>query len=208
VSGFDRQQHAVARAAGGRDERHAVVDAVAVVQVVEAGEELVALADAGAVGHRHAALVQARAAAVVVGLGGHGVQAQRRALTGLDVEVAGGAHVLVVAQGQVDLVLVDQARHLADLVDGAAGGAAAEQHRGRAAQDLHAVDGEGVAVVDGGVAHAVDEQVAGGLQREAAQADVFLAALGGQEGDAGGVLQRFLDGVEVAVVDQASRSPR
>ena len=40
------------------------------------------------------------------------------------------------------------------------------------------------------------------VQREAAQADVFLAALGRLEGDAGGVAQRVLQRVEVAVVDQ------
>ena len=40
------------------------------------------------------------------------------------------------------------------------------------------------------------------VQREAAQADVFLAALGRLEGDAGGVVQRVLHGVEAAVVDQ------
>jgi hypothetical protein len=39
-------------------------------------------------------------------------------------------------------------------------------------------------------------------QREAAQADVFLAAFGRQEGDAGGVVQHVLQRVEVAVVDQ------
>jgi hypothetical protein len=58
------------------------------------------------------------------------------------------------------------------------------------------------AFVEGGVAQTVDEDVAGGLQRKAAQADVFLAALGRLEADAGGVAQRVLQGVEVAVVDQ------
>jgi hypothetical protein len=43
---------------------------------------------------------------------------------------------------------------------------------------------------------------AGGLQREAAQPDVLLAAFGGLERDAGGVLQRVLQRVEVAVVEQ------
>jgi hypothetical protein len=62
--------------------------------------------------------------------------------------------------------------------------AAAEQHRGRAAQHLDAVEVEGVAVVEGRVAHAVQEDVAGAGQREAAQADVLLAALGRLEGDA------------------------
>jgi hypothetical protein len=74
--------------------------------------------------------------------------------------------------------------------------------RGRAAQHFDAVVVEGVALVEGRVAHAVDGRCRRRLQREAAQADVLLAALGRQEGDAGGAAQCVLHRVEVAVVDQ------
>ena len=102
---------------------------------------------------------------------------------------------------ETSLMLAEQ-RRLADLVDDAAGRAAAEQHRGRAAQHLDPVEVEDVALVERGVADAVDEDVAAGGEREAAQADVFLAALGRLEGDAGGVVQRLLHGVDAAVFHQ------
>ena len=89
-----------------------------------------------------------------------------------------------------DLVHVREHRLLADLVDDAAGRAAPEQHRRRAAQQLDPVEVEDVAVVERRVADVVDVDVAARRQREAAQADVLLAALGRLEGDAGGVVQR------------------
>ena len=201
---IDRQQRG--RADGGRrgraDPRQAVVHAVVVVQMVEGQRELVLLADAGAVGAGQAGLVDRRARAVVVGLGVHHAQTQRRAVARADVEVADHPQVAVAADGHIDLVLVDQTRGLGDLVDRAAGRATAEHHRRRAAQHLDAVMEEGVAVIEGRIAHAVDEDIAGRLQREAAQADVLLAAFGRQEADAGGVLQHVLHRVEVAVIHQ------
>src|SRR6187551_674300 len=67
-----------------------------------------------------------------------------------------------------------------------------------AAQHLDPVEVEDVALVERGVADAVDEDVAAGGEREAAQADVLLAALGRLEADAGGVVQRLLHGVDAA----------
>ncbi len=202
--GIERQQRGLAdRRGGGRaDPRHAVVHAVVVVQVVQTDQKFVAAADAAAPRGRQPLLVDARARAVVVGAGQHGADAQRRLRSDAPVEVAHRAQVAVAAERGVDLMAVEQARQLADLVDRAAGGAAAEQHRGRTAQHLEAVVVEGIALVEGRIAHAVDEHVAGGLQREAAQTDVLLAALGRQEADAGRQLQRVLHGVEIAVVDQ------
>ena len=202
--GVERQHGGVAdgRSRGTADPGQAVVHAIVVVQVVEAHRELVARADAPGVAAGDPFFLDAAAGTVVVGGGAHGVDAQSRVFTGVDVEVAGDTPVLVVAQRQVHLVCVDEPWRLAHLVDRAAGGAPPEQHGRRAAQQLHAVEVEGVAVVESRVAHPVNEHVARALQRKAAQADVFLAALGRQKGDAGGVLQGFLDGVEVAVIDE------
>ena len=191
-----------ARGRGRPDPRHAVVHAVVVVEVEEGQRELVAFAHAPAVGARQPGLADRRAGAVVVCLGVHHPQPQRRTLARAEVEVADDALVVVVAHGHIDLVLGDQPRGLGGLVDGAARRAAPEQHRRRAAQHLDAVQEEGVPVVERRVAHAVDEHVTGRLQREAAQADVFLATFGRQEADAGRVLEHVLHRVEVAVVDQ------
>ena len=180
--------------------RQAVVDAVVVLQVVQPDGELVGGADAPAEGGRDAALVDRRPPAL--GVGHHGVDAKRRILARPEVEVADAAQVAPAAERDADLVLRQQHRLLAHLVDRATGRAAAEQHRRRAAQHLEPVPVEAVALVERGVAHAVDEDVARSLQREAAQPDVLLGALGGDEADAGGIPQRFLQGVEVAVVDQ------
>ena len=199
-----RQQRRLghARGRGRADPRHAVVHAVVVVEVGDGQRELVAFAHAPAVGARQTRLVDRRPRAVVVGRGVHHAQAQRRTLAGAEVEVPDDALVVVVAHGHIDLVFVDQAGRLRDLVDRAASGAAPEQHRRRAAQHLDAVEEEGIPVIERRVAHAIDEHVAGRLQREAAQADVFLAAFGRQEADAGRVLQHVLHRVKVAVVDQ------
>ena len=204
VARVQRQHGGVARrrVGGGPDPRQAVVDAVAVVQVEQGGGELVALADAPAVRAGDAAFADAVARAVVADGVAHHVDPQGGAFADVGVEVAGEAQEVVIAHGEVDPVLVHQARHLADLVDRAARGAAPEQHRGRAADDLDPVEVEGVPVVETRVTQHVHENVAGGLQRVAAQADVFFATFGGQERDAGGVLQHLLEGVEVAVVHQ------
>ena len=132
----------------------------------------------------------------------HDVEAQRRRLRGLQVEVAGGPEVAPAAADDRHLVDVREHRLLADLVDDAAGRAAPEQHRRRAAQQLDPVEVEDVAVVERRVADVVGEDVAARRQREAAQADVLLAALGRLEGDAGGVVQRVLHGVGAAVLEQ------
>ena len=187
---------------GGADPRHAVIHAVLVVQVVDAGRELVSFANAVAVGGRNAPLVQTAPRPVVVGLGGHGVDAQGCAVAGFEVEVAYGAAVLVAAHRHVHQVLVDQAGHFGHHVHRTAGRATAKQQRGRAAQHLHAVEAERVALIERRIAHAVHKHVAGLLQREPPQADVFLAALGRQKADAAGGLQHLLHGVQVAVVHQ------
>ena len=121
----------------------------------------------------------------------------------MDVEVARDAAVLVATERYVHLVCINEPRGFAHLVDRATGGAPAKQHGGRAAQQLQAIKVEGVAVIEGGVAHAVNEHVTGALQRKAAQTNVFLSAFRRQERDASGVLQGFLDGVQIAVIDQA-----
>ena len=171
---------------------------LSIVQVEEPGHELVAGADAPAVVQRHAFLVDE--VAVVVGGVAHQVDAQRRGLAGVDVEVADEAQEAVVADREVDLAGVVEEGLFRHLVDHAAGGAAAEQHRGRAAQQLDALETEHVAVVEGGVVQRVDVDVAG--HREAAQPDVLLAAFGRQEADAAHQLERLVQRVDLAVVHQ------
>ena len=180
--------------------RDAVVDAVVVLQRVGADRDLVGRADAAAVRRRDALLVDL--VAEVLGLREHRVDAKRRGLAELDVEVARAADVAAGAGRRRHLADVGQKRHLVDLVDDAAGRAAPEQHRGRAAQELDAVEAEHVALVEGRIAHAVDEDVAARGEREAAQADVLLAAFGRLEGDARRLVERFLDGVDAPVLDQ------
>ncbi len=192
----------------GRIQGKPIVHAVVVLQVVQAERELVGGADAQAVAQRQALFVEAAAGAIVVGLGQHGIDAQRLVFASVQVEVARDAAVVVAAQGGRYLVVIDGARLFADLVDRATGGATSEQHRGRAAQQLDTVVVEGVAFIEGRVAQAVHKDVARGSQGKAAQADVFLAALGRLEGDPSGVVQHVLEGVEVAVVHQLFRHHR
>ena len=100
--------------------------------------------------------------------------------------------------------MVDQQGFLVDLVDDTAGGAAAKQHGRRATQHFDAVVVEGVAFVLRRVLHAVDHQIADSGYGKAAQADVLVGAvLGGGKGDAGGVVQGLLEGVELGFVHQA-----
>ena len=170
--------------------------------MVQADRELVLLTNAPAVSACHTAFVQAAACAVVVGLGVHGRDAQCGAFAGLLVEVTDDAAVLVRTQRQVDLAFVHQARGFADLVDRTPCGAAAKQHRGRAAQHFKAVQVEGVALVKRRVAYAVHKHITRGLQRKTAQTDVFFTAFCGQKADACCVFQGLFESVQVAVVHQ------
>ena len=173
------------------------------VQVIEAHGEFVARADAPAVGGRDAELALFRAP--VVGVVRHCVDAQGGVLAGVEVEVAGEAVQVAGADGVVHLVLVHQEGLLADLVDHAAGGALAEQHRGGALEHFHPVLVERVTLVQRAIPHAVAVDVAGLTQGEAAQAHVFLAGLPGLEGDACRAPEHLAEVVQVAVVDQPFR---
>ena len=194
----------VARAQRGHD--HAVADEPGVVvgraatriQVVQAHREFVARADAPAEAGRHADLFLL--AAPVAGVVRQRVDAEGRILARLEVEVAGDAFHAARAHRRVHLMLVHQERLLADLVDQAAGGALAEQHRCRALDHFHAVVVERVALVQRAVAHAVAVDVARRTQRKAAQAHVFLARLARQEGYASGGAQHFAKVVQIAVL--------
>ena len=169
-------------------------------EVVQADRELVTRADGPAIAGSDALLVDA--GAVVVGLVRHRVDAQRRVLAGLEVEVASHAQFIAAADGDIDLVLVHQIGLLADLVHHATGRALAEQHRGRSLQHFDAAVVEGVALDQRRVAQAVDVDVAGLAEREAAQAHVLLAGFAGHEGHACGGLEHFTEIVEVAVIHQ------
>ena len=186
----------------GPNPRQSVVDAVFVVQRIQAHHEFVLLANAKAIRACNAFFVDAGARAVVVRLGHHRIQAQCSTLAGLDIEVAQHTHIVVAAQGGGYFMLSNQTWHLAGLVHSAARGAPAKQHRGRAAQQLHTVDVEGVAVIKRRVTHAVNENVTRGRQREAPQANVFLATFRGLKRHASCVAQHVFDGVQVAVVNQ------
>jgi hypothetical protein len=140
--------------------------------------------------------------AVVVGRGRHRVQAQRRRVRGLEVEVAGQSQVAAGAEVvETSLTFVGSGRLLTWLttppVEPRPNSIDAEPR-----STSIAVEVEDVALVERGVADAVDEDVAAGGEREAAQADVLLAALGRLEADAGGVVQRLLHGVGAAVLHQ------
>ncbi len=65
---------------------------------------------------------------------------------------------------------------------------------------------EGVAFVLGWVAHAIDQHVASGRDRESAKADILVGAvLGCREGDAGGVVQRLFERRQFDIVHQLFR---
>ena len=146
-----------------------------VVQAVEAGCELVLLANTPAISCGDPALIDARTRTVVVGLGGHGTNAQRRAGPRIDIEIADRAAVVVVACRQVDLILFDEPGHLVHHVHGAPRGAAAKEQGGRAAEYLHAIQVEGVSLIESRVTHAVHKDITRALQRKAAQTNILLA---------------------------------
>jgi hypothetical protein len=184
--------HANRALAGGGDEGKAVVRDVAVALHERLQRHFGRRADAEA---------KRRCDTVVVVLGHvarrlhrlpEGRHAEGRAVGQLPVQVGGRAVVVVGAGRQAHLAAVMQAGLLADLVDHAAGGAAAEEHRRRALEHLHRLQREDIAAVLAAVAHAVEVDVGAG--REAAQVDVVAdhAALAGAQGDAGHVAQRVL----------------
>ena len=166
---IERQQGGVAGIGGAArsNPRHAIVDAVVVFEMVETKLELVAGADAPTKRAGRAPLVDARSCAVAVRFGLHEVESHRGVFTGLPVEVGNNAFVVVAAQREVHLVLIDESRFLVDLIHRATGRAASEQHRGRATEHLEAVEIEGVAIVERRVTDAVDEDVAALGERKA-----------------------------------------
>ena len=170
--------------------------------MVKANRELVPLTNSPAVSGGNAFLFQAAARAIVIGRGIHGIDAQGGTLAGLDVEITHDTSVLVAAQRQVHLALINQARHLVDLVHRTTRGATAKQHRRGAPHDLQTVQAEGIALIKRRVAHAVHKHITRTLQSKASQANVFLATLCRQERDATRILQRLFHGVQIAVVNQ------
>jgi hypothetical protein len=119
----------------------------------------------------------------------HGVQAKGGgAIDGL-VDIGGGAVILICSQFERRRAERSQLGRLAHLIDRAAGGAAAEQNRGRALDHLDGLGVEVVAIVDGRIANAVEEEI---IERgKAADIDGVAArrALARVEGDARNVLQ-------------------
>lgn len=102
-----------------------------------------------------------------------------------------------VAHRAGELVEGGELRRLGDLVDDAAGGAAAEENRGGALQDLDRLQVEGVAAVLAEVAYPVDVDVV--ARRESAQREVVTlpaAALARGEADAGHGSERVAEGEE------------
>ena len=173
------------------------------VQVVQAHRKLVACAYTPGKRGRQALFFLART--VVIGVVNHGVQAQGGVFTRDEVEVARQPVVLACAVGVRGLVLVHQQGRFVDLVDHATGGAFAKQHGGRAFEHFDAVEVEGVALLQGGVFHAVGVDVTGLKQREAAQAHIFFTGFACQEGDARGGAQHFTEIVLVAIRHQLFR---
>jgi hypothetical protein len=134
----------------------------------------------------------------------HDVQAQGGGFADALVEVSLQFEVAVGANRGFDLVDAVEHRRLADLVDYAAGLAATEQHRRRAAQHVDLLQVEDLAVVLRGVAHAVEIHVAEGV--EAAQHHVVARtpALGGIERETGNVAQRLAQRTGILLVEQGA----
>ncbi len=187
--------------------RQAVVRQVVVALVEVADDQPGRAVEPDAERRRHApALARDQIAARGVALEAHQVQAQGgRVAEGL-VEVEGGPPLGSAADGAADLVERGELRRLADLVDDAAGGAAAEQDRGGALEHLDRLEVEGVAGVLAQVAHPVDVDVVAG--REAAQGEVVALAparLARGQADAGHRAQRVAQGEHRALVEHLLR---
>ncbi|MCY1222471.1 hypothetical protein D9M72_345660 [compost metagenome] len=172
--------------------REAIVRHVAVMLQQRRQRDLGRGANAGAPRRRDAKVphchLVARARLAVLR---HGRDAERRGVARGRVVVGGGAHQAVGGDRAGHLGGGLQRRLLADLVDHAAGGAAAEQHRRRPHQHLDLLEREGIAIVLAAVAEAVQVNV--GPRREAVQVDVVadLAAFGTADGDTRHVAQRI-----------------
>ena len=147
-------------------------------------------------------LVDAAACAVVVSFGRHASDPHCGRFTHPLIQFGHHTTVVVVTDGECDVFFVNQTWHFADLIDRAAGGAATEQHGRRSAQQVNSVIVKRVTVIEGRIAHAVEENVAGRRKRKAAQANVFFTALSRQERDARCAVQRLFHGVDVAVNHQ------
>ena len=194
------RRHLALRAGPAVEPAEGVLRDVVDVEIERRDRDVVAGADAEAVARRDAVLVALRSG--VVGLAVHQVEAEGRRLAEPRVGVHGRAPVAAVAERADHVGLVHELGPLRDLVDHPAGRAATEQHRRGAAHHLDAFVVERVALVGRRVAQAVDQDVAGGGEREAAQPDVLVGAvLGRRERDARRVVQRFLERVELEILD-------
>ena len=175
---------------------------VVVVKVIKAERELVGGAYADAVVKRQAPASGGCLSTPTIPVCRHGTDAESSIIVCLEIEVTCGAQVISVASRDIHLMFGDGPCRLADLVHHAAGGAAPEQHGGRAAQNFNAVVVKGVSVVLGNVTHTVEVNVTSNA--ETAQADVVsnAAAFARFKRDANDVFERALEAVFALVVNQ------
>ena len=177
--------------------RHAVIgqDVIALVEVAQGQARILAQAQGQGRRETPALAVDLVTAGYIIFMQ-HQVEAHGAvgadAIQGL-VAVQGQAVVVVGTQAAADAGEIAAQRLLGDLVDAAAGGAAAAEHRIGALDDFHRLDVEGVGAVGlGAVAQAIDLHV--GVGAEAADIDAVAratTALAGGEGDAGDIRQHL-----------------
>ena len=192
----------------GRQRRLAVVGDVLGLQVEQREQHLGLLADAEAEARRHAEALDVLRVAVGARVLAERGDAERARLAGAHVDVRLEALLVERAERQPDFLQRHQAGDLGDLVDDAAGRAAAEHQRRRPLEYLDRLGGEQVAVVLADVADAVEEQVAAG--REAAQVEDLVglrAAFRGRVADARHVAQRIRTAASRSASGSAPREP-
>ncbi len=170
--------------------RHAVVLIVVVAQR-DAGRRAHAQRQRRC--HAPALEVHRFVAARHVALGAHDIQAKRRFFAQPPVAVQGAAIVVIGADLASGLDRILGLGRLADEIDAAPGAATAGVDRIRALDDLHLLQVEGIARLHADVAHAVQEQAAGGvLAANDGQVAASPSALARGEGDARRILQHVL----------------
>ena len=190
--------------------RQTVVGQVVVALIEVAGDQAGGAVEPDGEGRCHApALARDLVAAGGIALEAHQVQAQGSGAAEGLVEVEGRASLGPAAHRAADLVERGELGGLADLIDDAAGRAAAEQHGGGALEHLDRLQVEGVAGVLAEVADPVDVDVVAG--REAAEREVVTltpAAFARGQADAGHGAERVAQGEHRALLQHLLRDDR
>ena len=99
-----------------------------------------------------------------------------------------------------------QPRHLADLIDDAAGRAAAEQDGGRTLQNLNLLHVEGIAVIIPDIALTIDEHVGAGDKAPDCRRGAQRFEFAGPDRDAGNIAKCVVEVRDRAVLEQLLRN--